>query len=143
MAGPQFATPKGASPSRPRKRFTVEQANRTLPLVRRIVSDIVLNHKQAAELQAQFENGSGAEQSAIQKKLQAILEHLADCIDELTDVGCELKDYRIGLIDFVGRHNGTDVYLCWKLGEEKVEFWHDLHTGFAGRQPIATLQETE
>lgn len=141
MAGPQFATPKKAVPSRPQRRFTVEQANRALPLVKRIVSDIVLAHQQAAEFQAQLESCTASEQSAIQKNLQTVLEHLADYIDELTDVGCQLKDYRIGLVDFVGQNNGKDVYLCWKLGEDKVEFWHDLHTGFAGRQPIATLQE--
>jgi hypothetical protein len=141
MAGPQFATPKGASPKRPHRRFTVDQANRALPLVRRIVNDIVGTHQQAMDLQGQLESCAAAEQPSIQKKLQGTLEHLSDYIDELTDIGCELKDYRIGLVDFVGCHQGKDVYLCWKLGEDKVEFWHDLHTGFAGRQPIATLQE--
>jgi hypothetical protein len=143
MAGPQFATPKPVSPSRPRRRFTLEQANRALPLVRRIVTDIVRTHEQVARDQALLEKSKPNDQAAVQKTLQAQLEHLQDYVDELTDIGCELKDYRIGLIDFIGRHKGQEVYLCWKLGEESVLFWHDLHSGVAGRQPISTLQEGE
>ena len=55
----------------------------------------------------------------------------------------ELKDYQTGLIDFIGRHEGRDVYLCWKLGEEQITHWHELNAGFAGRQPVETLKETE
>jgi hypothetical protein len=62
-------------------------------------------------------------------------------VDELTSIGVELKDYQMGLVDFIGRHQGRDVYLCWKLGESKIGFWHELHTGFTGRQPVASLRE--
>lgn len=143
MAGPQFATPKPVSPSRPRKRFLLEQANRALPLVKRIVADIVRTHDQVMQHQSQLEKCSAADQPVIQKSLQGDLEHLQDYVDELTDVGCELKDYRVGLIDFIGRHKGHEVYLCWKLGEESVLHWHELQAGFGGRQPIATLDERE
>jgi hypothetical protein len=66
---------------------------------------------------------------------------LSALVSELTDIGCELKDANIGLIDFIGRHDGRDIYLCWRLGEDNIQFWHELHAGFAGRQPIATLRE--
>ena len=68
---------------------------------------------------------------------------LEDYVNELTEVGCELKDYQVGLIDFTGHHKGHDVCLCWKLGEDEVGFWHEPEAGFAGRQPVATLRETE
>ena len=47
----------------------------------------------------------------------------------------------MGLVDFIGRHQGRDVYLCWKLGEAAIAYWHELQTGFAGRQPVSSLQE--
>ena len=144
MASPhQFATPQPVFPPRPRRRFTLAQANRALPLVRRIVADVVRSNHEAAQDQTRLETCTSAQQSAIQHSLQATLEHLQDYLDELADIGCELKDSRIGLIDFVGRHKGHDVYLCWKLGEEKIEHWHELQAGFMGRQPISTLDEKE
>ncbi len=68
---------------------------------------------------------------------------LEDFVDELSEIGCELKDYQTGLIDFVGRHEGRDVYLCWKLGEERITHWHEVDTGFAGRQSVSKLRENE
>ena len=142
MAGPQFFTPKSVRPSRPRRRFTLEQANSSLPLVRRIVSDVVRIHTEATQLQQQFDRAVGTpEQAAIQASLERAMHRLEDFVDELSEIGCELKDYQIGLIDFTGRHHGHDVCLCWKLGEERIGYWHEFDTGFAGRKPVSTLRE--
>jgi hypothetical protein len=138
MPGPQFLKPEPVPAARPVRHFTLEQANKTLPLVKRIVADIVRTHTEVTQLQSAMET-TGA---AIQDRLAKTLEHLQDYVEELTEVGGELKDYRLGLIDFIGLHEGRDVCLCWKLGEEKILFWHELRTGFAGRQPIAALRET-
>ena len=143
MPGPQFLTPQPVSASRPSRRFTVNQANKALPLVKRVVADIVRAHEEVCSYQAKLEIAAAKEQPGIQSNLQQSLEHLQDYVDELTDIGCELKDYRLGLIDFIGRHKGHDVYLCWKLGEETVSHWHEIQTGFAGRQPVATIDERE
>jgi hypothetical protein len=131
-------------PSLPRKRFTVAQANKTLPLVRRVVGDIVHTHDRALKLQKELEAPPAAKPApgpAPQKQLDVAMDRLEDLLHELTDIGCELKDYQTGLIDFVGRHQGRDVYLCWKLGEENIAYWHELNAGFAGRKPIAVLDE--
>src|SRR5947209_7476158 len=104
MAGPQFLTPKSVSNTRPRRRFTVAQANAALPLVKRIVADIVQTHADVTRHQTALEKANAKDQPIIQRNLQYGLEHLQDYVDELLDVGCELKDYKIGLIDFVGRH---------------------------------------
>lgn len=145
MAGPQFFTPPSVTPSRPKRRFTLEQANKTLPLVSRIVNDIVKAHEIATGLQAKLEssNHSGQEQQQTEKELEHKLDRLQNLVDELSEIGCELKDYQTGLVDFVGRHQGRDVYLCWKLGEGKIGYWHELQTGFAGRQPVSVLDERE
>jgi hypothetical protein len=142
MAAPQFFTPQRAKTPRPSRRFTLEQANRSLPLVKRIVSDIVAQHGKASNYRQQLEQLSAAKDiAAAQAALDASLNRLQDLVDELSDVGVELKDYEKGLIDFVGRHDGRDVYLCWRLGEEKITHWHELESGFAGRKPVSTLRE--
>ncbi|HEV8291852.1 MAG TPA: DUF2203 domain-containing protein [Tepidisphaeraceae bacterium] len=141
MAAPQFST-SGTKPSKTRRRFTLEQANKALPLVTRIVRDIVNTHERATQLQAKLEESTGRE-TTLQAQLDAALEQLQDYVDELGSIGVELKDYESGLIDFPGRHQGRDVYLCWKLGEEKVGHWHELHSGYAGRQSTSTLEEDE
>jgi hypothetical protein len=145
MAGPQFFTPqKKVTPSRPTRRFTLQQANSSLPLVRRIVADVVRIHGDAVKSQETIDKSvAGKEQTAAQKQLQQSLDRLADLVDELSSVGVEIKDYQNGLIDFVGRHEGRDVYLCWKLGEEQIEFFHELNAGFAGRQAVSELHETD
>jgi hypothetical protein len=144
MPGPSFFTPRRVSPSLPKKRFTLAQAEKSLPLVKRIVTDIVTTHELAVHMQSKIEQTNDAkEQTASQRQLDSSLDRLQDLVDELTDVGCELKDYQTGLIDFVGRHQGRDVYLCWKLGEDKILYWHELNTGFSGRKPIALLEEAE
>jgi hypothetical protein len=142
MAGPQFFTPSSVIPSRPRRRFSLEQANKSLPLVRRIVADIVQTHEKATTLQSQLELPVPTKERAVaEDQLESALERLQDLVDELSEVGCELKDYQMGLVDFVGRHQGRDIYLCWKLGEESIDFWHEMQTGFAGRQPVSKLNE--
>jgi hypothetical protein len=47
-----------------------------------------------------------------------------------------VKDLDIGLVDFPTTFNGVEVYLCWKLGEPGIEFWHGVEEGFRGRKPI-------
>ena len=139
MAGPQFNT-KTVRPSRPKRRFSLEQANSALPLVRRIVADIVRTHGQAVGCQQELER-AGKNLGEAQARLETAMNKLEDFVDELTEVGCELKDYQTGLIDFIGRHQGRDVCLCWRLGEDHIGYWHELDAGFAGRQPVTKLEE--
>jgi hypothetical protein len=143
MAGPQFMTPQPVFSSRPRRRFTLEQANRSLALVRRVVSDIVQTRETASKLQTQLESANAKEQKHIQRDLDLAVDKLHTYLDELTEIGCELKDFSVGLVDFIGRHQGRDIYLCWKLGEERVAYFHEINTGFAGRMPVSMLEERE
>jgi hypothetical protein len=144
MAAPQFFSPASVTPSKAKRRFTLEQANRTLPYVSRIVSDIVKSHQTATDHQAKLETlRPGRAYDATERELGKACVRLQALVEELLDVGCELKDYQTGLVDFFGRHQGRDVYLCWKLGESRINYWHELHTGFAGRQPVSILDERE
>ena len=139
MPGSSSAVPKKAHPSRAKKHFTVDEANRTLPLVKRIVGDIVRTHGAVSKLHQQLETPGQPQQ--LQDDLESQQDRLQEYVEELVAVGCDLKDYQTGLVDFLGRHKGRDVCLCWKLGEEKIEYWHEIQTGFAGRQPVATLEQ--
>ena len=61
---------------------------------------------------------------------------LKQVLESLQEIGCEIKDLDIGLIDFLTLFRGVEVYLCWKLGERAIEFWHGLEEGFRGRKAI-------
>ena len=143
MAGPQFLTPQPVFSSRPRRRFTLAQANRALPLVRRVVNDIVETREQATQLQLRLESSSAKDQKRIQQDLDVAIDKLHTYLDELTEIGCELKDFQVGLVDFIGNHQGREVYLCWKLGEETIAYFHELSAGVAGRIPVSKLDERE
>jgi hypothetical protein len=107
------------------------------------VADIVQAQQVASELHTQAELLSGREQLDAQGEVQRQMDRLQEYVDELTEIGVELKDFQTGLIDFVARHQGRDIYLCWKLGEEQITHWHELQAGFAGRQPVSMLEEGE
>ncbi|NUO62653.1 MAG: DUF2203 domain-containing protein [Gemmatimonadaceae bacterium] len=127
--------------------FTVEQANRTLPLVRRIVADIVETYERWQGAVRAFElaslEASGGEQSADaaarQRDAERLAEEIAGFVRELEAIGVEFKGYDVGLVDFPARLGDRTVYLCWRLGEPEVRYWHELNDGFAGRQPIEAL----
>lgn len=58
-------------------------------------------------------------------------------LDELGRLGCEVKDPDAGLVDFYAQRGEETVFLCWKVGEPAVAYWHTLEGGFASRQPLA------
>ena len=122
------------------KRFSVAQANRALSLVQRIVLDIVREYAHLRELHSECGRLDAAGEAARAEELRGqyalVTDRLSALREELDEVGCELKDYAAGLVDFPASIDGRDIVLCWMLGEERVSYWHDLGTGFAGRQPI-------
>jgi hypothetical protein len=61
---------------------------------------------------------------------------LRELVEEIEEPGCLVKDLDIGLVDFPCRLGGREFYLCWKLGEPRIQFWHSMDEGFAGRKPL-------
>ena len=57
-------------------------------------------------------------------------------IHAIAELGVILKDLEVGLVDFPAHRNGREVYLCWRLGEDHIGWWHEIDSGFAGRQPL-------
>lgn len=124
--------------------FSVDQANRTLPLVRRIVEDVVREHRRRTEqlvqldllVSASGDDGADPRIAPLEREIQVIGREIEGFERELRALGIQLKDPRIGLIDFPSNLDGRRVLLCWHLGEPSVQFWHDEQGGFAGRQPL-------
>lgn len=136
------ATTAGEAPKPDKKYFTVDEANRALPYVSRIMADIVEVYKQVIELRKQVEQPSLTEDNtAVEKAYEANMDRLSELVDELQAVGAELKDFEKGLLDFPSIFEGREVQLCWHQGEEAVNFWHEVDAGFAGRQSIDLLHE--
>lgn len=115
-----------------RFRWTPAQANRTLPLVRPIVRDILAVGKRLRDL---------AEDRATPERDDSIHDaryELGSLIDELGRIGCSYKDwnFEVGLVDYPGMLEGRRVLFCWRSDEERVTWYHSLEDGFAGRMPI-------
>ena len=70
------------------------------------------------------------------KQQLQLLEQFQSALKQLEDLGCWLKDLNTGLVDFYGLRDGELIFLCWKLGEDRIRFWHTLEDGFAGRQSL-------
>jgi hypothetical protein len=64
------------------------------------------------------------------------VEQLARMIEEIQQAGCLIKDIEMGLVDFPSLREGKEVYLCWKLGEEHIGFWHGTEEDFSARKPL-------
>ena len=115
-----------------RRKFTPAQANRTLPLVKRIVADMLEMGRQLRELKDQ----DGRPASPV--TLEGVEEGIRELTAELESIGCYFKDWNFesGLVDFPGEINGESVLLCWRSDEDAVTWYHSYEGGFAARKPI-------
>jgi hypothetical protein len=122
--------------------FTPELANSSLPLVRAIVGDVVDLESRIGEATDAYRELK-ADPKKPQMELNELRLEIGDlvqqrdaCESELDAIGVRLGDAGRGICDFPSVLDGTPVYLCWELGEERVEYFHDRDAGFAGRQPL-------
>jgi hypothetical protein len=136
--GSEQSSAEGAMP----RYFSVDEANRTLPLVQRVVSDVVSTHR---KLMARVDEYRGLDRgrpdsTARRRELEQEIGDLGDQVNgfirELEEVGALLKGFENGLVDFYGVLDGRPIFLCWKLGEESIEWWHELDGGYAGRRRL-------
>ena len=125
------------------KLFSIEEANALLPTVRRIVAAMARSYSRVSASQegsreaAELAKTTGGGYTPNGVVYVGALLAIAERAGELEALGVQLKDYERGLIDFPAMRDGRVVLLCWQLGEgDEIEWWHDLETGFAGRQPL-------
>ena len=125
--------------------FAYDEANRTLPLVRRIVEDIMEEHDRLHPLLSRFNamprgGLDSGEAVALQDELKERSARTDELVGELHQLGCLFKGFQDGLVDWYSRYAGRPVFLCWKLGEPEIGWWHQIDAGFIGRQPILPSQ---
>jgi hypothetical protein len=142
-----MSTPQANDSPQAARLFTVEEANTMMPLVRAIVTDLsrlshdVVERRERVELlRARRDPGNkdpySEELAQIEDELEKQTRELQSYVEELRALGIEPKDGLNGIIDFPAKLDGRLVYLCWRLGEPEVLFWHEIDGGFAGRQPL-------
>jgi hypothetical protein len=128
----------------PSKSFTIDQANRVLPRVKRLAREIVKTYRQWHELLVASEVAAAqripladAPPTESEIELQRLAERIATRIAELEALGVAFRGFEDGLVDFPSHIGGRPAYLCWRIGEPAVEHWHEAHDGLDGRMRIA------
>lgn len=133
-----------------RRRFTVEEANALLPRVRELVTNLRealgtyrFHSEQVQDLRRMHgdavEAPDHAHHDVFRRHVEAAHEgkRTTDALlREARDLGVEVKDPVLGLVDFQTVMEGQPAYLCWREGEDAVAFWHTMDAGFAGREPL-------
>jgi hypothetical protein len=128
--------------------FTLEQAEKLLPAVEAAIREAIALQSEYQEADAEREDFSRrvamlggmrvdrAQVTEHANRREAIAERFKHAIEKIHELGCLVKDLNTGLVDFPTLLDGEEVYLCWRLGEPGIRFWHGVHEGFRGRKPI-------
>ena len=119
------------------RRFSLDEANAALDDLRERLPRIREARHRLIESAEQIEssaptNGGGSDGAAYWDSLRS----LRGDIQHFADENIILRDPETGLIDFPAQRDGEEIFLCWKLGEGDIAFWHDTQTGFSGRKPL-------
>ncbi len=122
----------------------MQEANDLLPVVRPLLIDLRDAKERVETARTELAtftatmraNGHGVKAVHLEHEIVAILDQMTETIDAVVKLGIELKDIGSGLIDFPSLREGRIVYLCWRLGEDAIAFWHEVDVGFAGREPL-------
>jgi hypothetical protein len=130
------------------RRFTIEQAQRLIPRVEAVIREAIAAKSEYDESErairalservAMMGGVAVDRERAIESRTRrdAAASQLRDAVERVHEFGCLVKDLDIGLIDFPTLFRGVEVYLCWKLGEPGIAWWHGVEEGFPGRKPI-------
>lgn len=120
--------------------FTLAEANAALDIIRPLIGRILAIRdeilKKQPEVWPAIERSAGNGGNATLSRIAADFGRLDDLVHEVLATGVEVKDINTGLLDFPAWRADHEVFLCWKYGEDKIAFWHEIDAGFAGRRPI-------
>lgn len=120
--------------------FTSEEANALLPQISPLVGELLERRARVATVSRQIDDNLGdlrmdfanPEATLLTQEFAAI----EVLVNQIQGFGCVVKSLEAGLVDFLAEIDGRDVYLCWRYGEPRVAYYHDLHTGFQGRKRL-------
>jgi len=120
--------------------FTLPEANEVLNLIRPLMDEVqairVKILKNQPEAWPAIEKSAGNGGNRALSNMVQDFEKFDALIHRIQDTDVLIKDINLGLLDFPALKDGREVYLCWQYGEEDIAFWHEIETGYAGRQPI-------
>ncbi len=128
--------------------FTLQQAEALLPEVDRAIREAIALKRVYEESEETIQSegrrvllsgGAMVDMNRMRAegaRRDSCAQKLKQAIEDIEAFGCEIKDLDIGLIDFRTLYHGQEVYLCWKLGEAGIEWWHGISEGFRGRKRI-------
>ena len=131
----------------PPKLFTVDEANGLLPRLEPLVRHLMEKRERLREHQTVVVkyraraggNGGaflGGQFAQAKQEIERLAAELQEGIQEIESWGCVVKDLELGLVDFPARRGQEQVFLCWRLGESRIAYWHGLEEGFSGRKPL-------
>ena len=130
------------------KTFTLEQAHKLLPVLKSLLKRSMDGKQVIDRAEKEFQDlrqrillsgGLSVDVAAMARRRaerDKIFQDTKDAIAEINAIGVQVKDLDIGLLDFPCALDDQVVLLCWKYGEDKIEFWHGQEEGFKGRKPI-------
>lgn len=128
--------------------FTLEEAQAALPRVRGLMEEIRERMMEVGAIQerlaglrerkqrGEHDDGEGKVAARALAEATRLSQEIQERALEVQEMGVEIKDLRTGLVDFRSVREERVVYLCWRLGEDEIGYWHELDTGFSGRQPL-------
>lgn len=128
--------------------FTLQRAQDLLAEVRRLMEDAVEARATLARAEAELQRAAGrvqmlggvrldpARMAGLAKERESSAKRIKECLEQIHELGAQVKDLDTGLLDFPTLYRGREVLLCWKLGEPGISHWHGLEEGFRGRKPI-------
>ncbi len=128
------------------KVFTLDEANQLLPILNSHLFELHKKRDLVADLEVLIDaqelivvpekESAGQELSRLIDQHREVVSQFYEVVDDIHKMGCFLKDLDLGLIDFYGMIQGKVVYFCWRLGENKISYWHEIGQGFTHRQPL-------
>ena len=127
----------------PRRTYSIEEANALIPQVRAVLLQLAVEQRRLdashAEMHRQLDANGGPEGAAAAGRQEAetadIREGMRTLLMHLSEMAVELRDVEMGLVDFPGERDGEPVWLCWRLADARVAFWHPIDEGYATRRP--------
>ena len=129
-----------------KKYFTIEEAEILLPKIEKILRrtiqlDKAIELLSSIEIEVYDDYANLRRMTKTNKQFHKLSYELYVNIEKLEDMGCLIKDLDTGLMDFYHRFEGRDIFLCWKLGENGIKFWHEVDSGYMARKQILDISK--
>ena len=118
--------------------FTIQEADAALSIIRPLLAEMLKIRQEILDAQPEIwpvvEKAAGNGGSKAANLVEQQFKRLDELIHQLQSSGAILKDINIGLVDFLSMRDGREIYLCWQYGEAEIRYWHEIDSGFAGRE---------